>query len=247
MTPLHHIGPPRDLPIFEEVAEITGEKPPLLPLEQAEYVVCTGLFDDYETRSLHAEAARDARARPDDDLRKPRHRRACRPRPAVVRRRARRTLRRPRRQGSSWPASRTRSSTRRRSRKRRRCKGALDRNACSPSATDFSPTYAARLRGSTPCSSPRHPSRPAASRRRRGTTGASTRSPIAACWRKPAQRRPPFARSGVVGRGVSRAAIVLMSARQPISRRQILKENRSRPRLIGLVARRAPSRRSPSR
>ncbi len=46
-APLHHIGPPKDLSLFETVAERTGEKPPLLPLAQAEYVVCTGLFDDY--------------------------------------------------------------------------------------------------------------------------------------------------------------------------------------------------------
>lgn len=47
LAPLHHIGPPRDLPIFDEVAEFSGEKPPLLPLAEADYVVCTGLFDDY--------------------------------------------------------------------------------------------------------------------------------------------------------------------------------------------------------
>ena len=47
-APLHHIGPPRDLSLFDTVAERTGEKPALLPLAEAEYVVCTGLFDDYE-------------------------------------------------------------------------------------------------------------------------------------------------------------------------------------------------------
>lgn len=48
MAPLHHIGPPKDLSLFETVAAVTGEKPPLLSLAEADYVVCTGLFDDYE-------------------------------------------------------------------------------------------------------------------------------------------------------------------------------------------------------
>ncbi|MEI2735073.1 MAG: TIGR01459 family HAD-type hydrolase [Rhodoblastus sp.] len=47
LAPLHHIGPPRDLSLFDTVAARIGEKPPLLPLAQADYVVCTGLFDDY--------------------------------------------------------------------------------------------------------------------------------------------------------------------------------------------------------
>ncbi len=46
-APLHHIGPPKDLSLFDTVAARIGEKPPLLPLAQADYVVCTGLFDDY--------------------------------------------------------------------------------------------------------------------------------------------------------------------------------------------------------
>jgi len=45
-TPLHHIGPPRDLSLFEILERQTGLKPPLVPLEEAGYVVCTGLFDD---------------------------------------------------------------------------------------------------------------------------------------------------------------------------------------------------------
>ena len=44
---LHHIGPPKDLSLFDTVAARIGEKPPLLPLADADYVVCTGLFDDY--------------------------------------------------------------------------------------------------------------------------------------------------------------------------------------------------------
>jgi HAD superfamily hydrolase (TIGR01459 family) len=35
-----HIGPPRDLPIFE------GLDAPVVPLERADYVVCSGLYDD---------------------------------------------------------------------------------------------------------------------------------------------------------------------------------------------------------
>jgi HAD superfamily hydrolase (TIGR01459 family) len=46
-APVHHIGPPRDLSLFEAAAKSAGATPPpLTPLEQAEYVLCTGLFDD---------------------------------------------------------------------------------------------------------------------------------------------------------------------------------------------------------
>jgi HAD superfamily hydrolase (TIGR01459 family) len=48
-APLYHIGPERDLAFFEILRERTGVKPPLVPLEEADYVVCTGLFDDDET------------------------------------------------------------------------------------------------------------------------------------------------------------------------------------------------------
>ena len=43
---IHHIGPPRDLSLFDEVAGMTGAAATLRPLDQADYVVCTGLFDD---------------------------------------------------------------------------------------------------------------------------------------------------------------------------------------------------------
>jgi HAD superfamily hydrolase (TIGR01459 family) len=63
-APVHHIGPPRDLSLFEE-AEAQGARPRLVPLEEASYVLCTGLFDDdvetpddYEHR-LSAMAARN--------------------------------------------------------------------------------------------------------------------------------------------------------------------------------------------
>jgi len=46
-APVHHIGPPRDLSLFEAAARLSSAAPPLLvPLERADYVLCTGLFDD---------------------------------------------------------------------------------------------------------------------------------------------------------------------------------------------------------
>ena len=44
-TPVHHLGPPRDNPLFEEAAR-RGAHPPRVGLEDAGYVVCSGLFDD---------------------------------------------------------------------------------------------------------------------------------------------------------------------------------------------------------
>ena len=44
--PLHHIGPPRDLALFEEVRRKTGRAPRLTGLREASCVICTGLFDD---------------------------------------------------------------------------------------------------------------------------------------------------------------------------------------------------------
>ena len=46
LAPLHHIGPDRDLALFEEARARTGLTPALSGLAQASYVVCTGLFDD---------------------------------------------------------------------------------------------------------------------------------------------------------------------------------------------------------
>ena len=48
-APLHHIGPERDLALFEILTEQTGLRPPRVALEDAQYVVCTGLFDDDHT------------------------------------------------------------------------------------------------------------------------------------------------------------------------------------------------------
>ena len=45
-APVHHIGPGRDLSLFEAAAARTGERPVLVGVEEASYVLCTGLFDD---------------------------------------------------------------------------------------------------------------------------------------------------------------------------------------------------------
>ena len=75
-APVHHIGPPRDLSLFDSVAELAGEAPPRRPLSEADYVLCTGLFDD--TRETPADydenSRRHAGAQIADDLRQPRSR-----------------------------------------------------------------------------------------------------------------------------------------------------------------------------
>jgi HAD superfamily hydrolase (TIGR01459 family) len=47
--PLYHIGPERDLALFETLKEEKGLAPPLVELGRADYVVCTGLFHDDDT------------------------------------------------------------------------------------------------------------------------------------------------------------------------------------------------------
>ncbi len=44
--PAYHIGPPRDLALFAEVATKTGHAPLLAPAAEAAYCICTGLVDD---------------------------------------------------------------------------------------------------------------------------------------------------------------------------------------------------------
>ena len=44
--PAYHLGPPRDVALFDEVKAKTGRAPPLAPLAEAAYCVCTGLLDD---------------------------------------------------------------------------------------------------------------------------------------------------------------------------------------------------------
>ena len=59
-APLYHIGPPRDLALFEALVDM----PALVPLAQADYVVVTGLFDDLsETPADYDRALAQMRAR----------------------------------------------------------------------------------------------------------------------------------------------------------------------------------------
>lgn len=53
---VHHIGPPRDLSLFDSAALLSPAAPPrLASLDRADYVVCTGLFDDeHETPDDYA-------------------------------------------------------------------------------------------------------------------------------------------------------------------------------------------------
>ena len=62
--PVLHIGPPRDLSLFDAAGEASGRRPNLVSLQGAQYALCTGLRDDrtetpdsYETE-LRALAAR---------------------------------------------------------------------------------------------------------------------------------------------------------------------------------------------
>ena len=44
--PVFHIGPSRDLSLFDAAAETAGRAPHLVPLAEARYALCTGLRDD---------------------------------------------------------------------------------------------------------------------------------------------------------------------------------------------------------
>jgi HAD superfamily hydrolase (TIGR01459 family) len=46
VEPAHHMGPARDRPLFEEAAAQLGHAPPLVALDAAAYVVCSGMYDD---------------------------------------------------------------------------------------------------------------------------------------------------------------------------------------------------------
>lgn len=63
LAPLHHIGPVRDHALFEILEQQTGLKPPLVALADAEYVVCTGLFDDDHTPADYTTSLEAMRAR----------------------------------------------------------------------------------------------------------------------------------------------------------------------------------------
>jgi HAD superfamily hydrolase (TIGR01459 family) len=62
--PIYHIGPERDFTLFQISEQQTGIKPRLVPLEDASYVVVTGLYDDRaETVEDYAERLDIMRAR----------------------------------------------------------------------------------------------------------------------------------------------------------------------------------------
>jgi HAD superfamily hydrolase (TIGR01459 family) len=64
LAPLHHVGPERDLALFDALKEQTGLAPPLVEIAAADYVVCTGLYlDDIGTPDDYAEAFAAMRAR----------------------------------------------------------------------------------------------------------------------------------------------------------------------------------------
>jgi HAD superfamily hydrolase (TIGR01459 family) len=46
-APVHHIGPARDLSLFDAVAARTGKAPPRVGPEEAAYALCTGLDHDH--------------------------------------------------------------------------------------------------------------------------------------------------------------------------------------------------------
>jgi HAD superfamily hydrolase (TIGR01459 family) len=55
-APVHHIGPERDLSLFDAVEARTGRRPPRVGPDEAEYVICTGLENDHiETPADYAE------------------------------------------------------------------------------------------------------------------------------------------------------------------------------------------------
>lgn len=63
-APLHHIGPERDLALFDALADETGLRPKLVGIDEAAYVVCTGLDrDDIETPDDYAGQLAAMRAR----------------------------------------------------------------------------------------------------------------------------------------------------------------------------------------
>ena len=63
-APLHHIGPERDLALFDALADETGLRPKLVEIDAAGYVVCTGLnHDDIEAPEDYADRLAAMRAR----------------------------------------------------------------------------------------------------------------------------------------------------------------------------------------
>ena len=63
-APVHHIGPERDLSLFAAAASASGAKPPMTALAEAEYIVCTGLFNEsIETPEDYMPTLREAARR----------------------------------------------------------------------------------------------------------------------------------------------------------------------------------------
>ena len=63
-TGLFHLGPPDETALFEEVLALCGEAPRLVPLQQANFVLCTGLSDPWhETPADYEELLAAMRAR----------------------------------------------------------------------------------------------------------------------------------------------------------------------------------------
>jgi HAD superfamily hydrolase (TIGR01459 family) len=61
---LFHIGPPDETALFEEILALCGEAPCLVPLKQANFVLCTGLADPWhETPADYEELLAAMRAR----------------------------------------------------------------------------------------------------------------------------------------------------------------------------------------
>ena len=137
--PVLHIGPARDLSLFEAAAEAAGRQPRLVaPLEAARYALCTGLARrrGRDARRLRGGAAAMAARAHADDLRQSGHRHPSRRDSDLLRRRARRVGSRRSAGTSSTPASRTRRSTGAPSRSRRRRAAARSTTGgCSRSAT----------------------------------------------------------------------------------------------------------------
>ena len=61
-APVHHLGPPRDNPLFEEAA-LRGATPPRVGVADASYVVCSGLFDDADGLDAYNETLARMKAR----------------------------------------------------------------------------------------------------------------------------------------------------------------------------------------
>lgn len=62
-APVHHIGPERDHALFAELADL-GHKPPRVGIDQATYVICTGLNDEYsETPDDYTQRLQQMKAR----------------------------------------------------------------------------------------------------------------------------------------------------------------------------------------